>query len=152
MVLRSLFAAAAVVAAVSAPGAASAWSGKASVNIVLRDGPGTSYGHLSVIPAGATVEVYRCAGWCEVLYQGVPGFVYGRYVHAPLSQPLYMTPVETPRGTYLSPTYVPAQNAYLSSSPFRPPSAERADWYQGRAFYFNGRYFDRPDLFFIYGR
>jgi len=152
MVLRSLFAAAAMTAALVAPDAAGAWSARASVSIVLRDGPGINHGRLTVIPAGATVEVYRCAGWCEVLYRGVPGFVYGKYVHTPLREPLYMSPVKTPQGTYLSPVYAPPQNAYLASAPFRPPSTERADWYQGRAFYYNGRFFDRPDLFFIYGR
>ncbi|HMN86195.1 MAG TPA: SH3 domain-containing protein [Bauldia sp.] len=152
MFLRSLFAATLTVAAVTAADPAGAWSARASVSIVLRDGPGTDAGRLTVIPAGATVEVYKCAGWCEVLYNGVPGFVYGRYLHRPLRQTVFLSPVRTPQGTYLSPVYVPPQTAYIASAPFRPPSTERADWYQGRALYYNGRFFDRPDLFFIYGR
>jgi uncharacterized protein YraI len=151
MVLRTLFASI-VLAAIALPGAAHAWSSKAKLNIVLRNGPGTNYGHLTVIPAGATVEVYRCGGWCEVLYMGRKGFVYGKYVYAPLAEPLYMTPVRKRGGTVLRPTYVPPQNAYLGSAPFRTPSQERADWYAGRMLYFNGRFFDRPDVFFVYGR
>lgn len=151
MVLRSLFAAI-LFAALALPEAANAWSSRAQLNIVLRDGPGTTYSRVTVIPAGATVEVYRCGGWCEVLYKGCRGFVYGKFVHAPLAETLYMTPVQTRRGTYLKPAYVPPQNAYLASAPFRTASQERADWYAGRMFYYNGRFFDRPDVFFVYGR
>src|SRR5690606_23840935 len=132
-----------------------AWSSRTTVAIYLRNGPGTDGKPITVIPAGATVEVYHCAGWCEVFYGGERGYVFGRYLgdrYAPLAQPVYVSPVKTPRGTMLSPVYVPPQTAYLASAPIRPPAYERADWYAGRAFYFNGRYLDRPDIFFIYGQ
>ena len=154
MFLRSLIAAA-VATALVAPQAAFAWSSRASVSIVLRHGPGTNYSPITVVPAGATVEVYHCAGWCEVLYLGNRGFVYGRYVgarYAPLAEPLYVSPVKTAEGTYLNPVYVPPQTAYLASAPIRSPAANRAGWYEGRAFYYPGRYINRPDLFFVYGR
>jgi hypothetical protein len=51
----------------------------------------------------------------------------------------------------MSPVYVPPQTAYLASAPIRPPNIDRAFWYEGRTFYYNGRYLDRPDLFYIYG-
>jgi uncharacterized protein YraI len=41
MFLRTLFAAA-VVALVAAPEAANAWSAKARVDLIIRDGPGTN--------------------------------------------------------------------------------------------------------------
>jgi len=153
MLKRSLFAVA-LAAAVAIPQAASAWPCHARVNLIIRDGPGTNYGRLTVIPAGKTVEVYRCAGWCDVYYEGHRGWVYGKYVvrgYAPLSSPITVSPVRTRHGTKLKPVYVPPQQAYLASAPFRSPSEERADWYAGRAFYFNGRYLDRPDIFFVYG-
>jgi uncharacterized protein YraI len=152
MFLRSLFAAA-VVVAVAAPDAAQAWSCRASATVMLRTGPGTNYGAITRIPAGALVNVYGCAGWCRVAYRGTPGFVFERVLgYGSLRQPLYLSPVQTRKGTYFSPVYVPPQTAYLASAPIRPASYERADWYAGRAFYFNGRYLNRPDLFFVYGR
>lgn len=154
MLLRSLFAAA-MMAAVAAPEAALAWSSHTRTNLIIRNGPGTDYGSLTVIPAGKTVEVYQCAGWCKVYYEGHRGWVYGKYLargYAPLSSTLTVSPVRTRHGTKLAPVYVPPQQAYLASAPIRPPSQERADWYAGRAFYFNGRYLKRPDVFFLYGR
>ncbi len=154
MFLRSLFAAAALLL-LAAPEAANAWSGNTRTNLIIRNGPGTNYGPVTVIPAGKTVEVYHCAGWCEVYYEGCRGWVYGKYVtrgYAPLASTVNVSPVRTPHGTRLKPVYVPPQNAYLASAPIRSPSEERADWYAGRAFYFNGRYINRPDVFFVYGR
>jgi uncharacterized protein YraI len=154
MFLRSLFAAA-LVALIAAPQAALAWSSHTRTNLIIRNGPGTNYGPVTVIPAGKTVDVYHCAGWCEVYYEGCHGWVYGRYLarpYAPLASTLTVSPVQTRHGTMLKPVYVPPQQAYLASAPFRPPTEERADWYAGRAFYFDGRFLDRPDVFFVYGR
>lgn len=153
MVLRSLFTAAALLL-VAGTDAALAWSSNTTANVVIRNGPGTNYGRVTVVPAGETVEVYRCAGWCEVYYEGRRGWAYGKYIggYAPLTQTLNVSPVRTRHGTKLKPVYVPPQAAYLASAPIRPGSAEQRDWYAGRAFYFNGRYLDRPDVFFVYGR
>ncbi|MCB1496048.1 MAG: SH3 domain-containing protein [Bauldia sp.] len=152
MLLRSLFVAA-ILALGVAPETAQAWSSNTRTNLIIRNGPGTGYGRLTVIPAGDTVEVYRCAGWCEVYYKGHRGWVFGEYLgYAPLTQTLNVSPVGTRHGTRLKPVYVPPQAAYLASAPIRSPSEERVDWYAGRAMYFNGRYVDRPDVFFVYGR
>jgi uncharacterized protein YraI len=125
----------------------------AAVDLIIRDGPGTGHDRLMVIPAGRTVTVYRCAGWCAVSYEGCHGFAAARYLRAtPPSAPVTLTPVATGWGTRLRPVYVPPRQAYLSSSPQRSPSKERAFWYDGRAFYYDGRYGDRPDIFFLHDR
>jgi hypothetical protein len=69
----------------------------------------------------------------------------------PLAERLFLSPSSPYPGAPLRPVYVPPQIAYLGSSALRPASAERADWYAARMFYFNGRYFERPDIFVIQG-
>jgi uncharacterized protein YraI len=156
MSLRTLIAVAGLVAATLAiPQAADAGWGNATVNVVLRTGPGTGYDRVVVIPYGARVEVYRCKGWCEVKYAGHRGWAYGGCIRlAPTKHAatLFVTPVKTRHGTYLSPVWVPPAPAYLASSQYQPPSIDRAYWFEGRTFYYDGRYFDRPDTFHILGR
>ena len=45
-------------------------------NVNLRQGPGTSYTVITLIPAGAPVNVSGCnAGWCQVAFQGQSGYI-----------------------------------------------------------------------------
>jgi hypothetical protein len=45
-------------------------------NVNLRQGPGTSYTVITLIPAGAPVNVSGCnAGWCQVSFQGQNGYI-----------------------------------------------------------------------------
>ncbi len=67
-------------AAVALPEVASAAPGYATGNVNLRTGPGTQYGKIVVVPAGAALDVYRCASWCNVNYHGYVGWVSARYV------------------------------------------------------------------------
>jgi hypothetical protein len=47
----------------------------------LRAGPGTGYGVMTVLPAGATVDAWRCSGnWCRVDYAGYSGFASASYL------------------------------------------------------------------------
>jgi len=77
---RLTFAAAALAAAVVLPAAAHAAYTTGSVN--LRSGPGTSYARLTTVPAGAYVDVYDCASWCRVSWNGYEGWISGSYVDA----------------------------------------------------------------------
>lgn len=60
--------------------AASAAPGVATGNVNLRTGPGSGYARIATIPAGARVEVLRCAGWCEVVFAGRRGWASAAYI------------------------------------------------------------------------
>jgi hypothetical protein len=45
-------------------------------NVNLRQGPGTSYTVITLIPAGSPVNVSGCqSGWCQVSFQGQSGYI-----------------------------------------------------------------------------
>jgi uncharacterized protein YraI len=47
----------------------------------LRSGPGTGYGVVGTMPAGAYVDVIGCGGsWCRVNWQGVVGYASASYL------------------------------------------------------------------------
>jgi uncharacterized protein YraI len=49
------------------------------INTNLRQGPGTNFGVIMTVPAGAVVDVIRCGGaWCNVVANGSPGYMIGR--------------------------------------------------------------------------
>src|SRR5690606_5743129 len=53
----------------------------ATSNVNMRAGPGTQYSRITLIPAGAAVEVNGCDGtWCRVVYGGVSGHASARYL------------------------------------------------------------------------
>jgi hypothetical protein len=61
-------------AAAAAPAAPSSAVTHSSVN--LRNGPGTSFTVITLIPAGTSVEVHECkSGWCEATFQGQNGYI-----------------------------------------------------------------------------
>jgi hypothetical protein len=54
-----------------APPQADLASSAVNTNVNLRRGPGTNYTTITLIPAGAGVQVGDCnGGWCQVTYQG----------------------------------------------------------------------------------
>lgn len=54
-----------------------------TAGVNLRAGPGSEHERLTVIPEGAAVVIEECvAGWCEVAYDSINGFVYDDYVDA----------------------------------------------------------------------
>ena len=59
---------------------ATAAPGVAKGNVNLRTGPGTGYARIAIVPAGARVDILRCAGWCEIIHAGRRGWVSGSYV------------------------------------------------------------------------
>jgi hypothetical protein len=45
-------------------------------NVNLRQGPGTTYSVITLIPAGSPVDVSGCkGGWCQVSFQGQNGYI-----------------------------------------------------------------------------
>jgi len=138
--LRSLMVAAALIAALALPGAANAATGFTTGDVNLRFGPGTKYGRIAVIPAGARVRVYACASWCSVKYLGYRGWVSARYIAlvGPYRQPApFFRPPPPPFGFYVRPWWDDRHGA----------------WYDGRRWYHDGRWYDRPtfSLYFRFG-
>jgi uncharacterized protein YraI len=86
-----------------AAGAVMLSAGAASAAVVtgdlnLRSGPGTNYGVIDVMPAGARVDVLSCTGaWCRVGFRGEVGFASASYLGrgAPIyaaAPPVYVAP------------------------------------------------------------
>jgi len=62
-------------------GAAAAAPATVSTDLNMRSGPGTQYGVISTIPAGATVDVDGCTGsWCAVNFNGRAGYASASYL------------------------------------------------------------------------
>ena len=54
--------------------------GIANASVNLREGPGSSHGVITIIPAGATVDVSACESWCQITYGEYQGWVSSRYI------------------------------------------------------------------------
>lgn len=137
MALRHLMIAGVFAAALAAPAAASAATGHTTGSVNLRAGPGTQYGRIAVIPAGARVEVFGCSSWCTVSYQGYRGWVSAKYIatgalHRPAL--LFRRPPPPLTGYYLRPWWDDRFNA----------------WYDGRRWYRDGRWYNRPTFSFYF--
>lgn len=66
----------AIVVGVSAADAATVRS-----ELNLRAGPGTGYGVVAVMPAGAEVDVRGCSGaWCRVAWGSAEGYAHADYL------------------------------------------------------------------------
>lgn len=63
----------------------------------LRAGPNDETEILAALPAGTEVELLGCAGWCEVTYQGLDGFIWNELLGtepvAPEPTPVAVAPV-----------------------------------------------------------
>ncbi len=127
-------AAAALAAAVLAPGIAAAATGYVTTNLNVRAGPSTQYPAVSVFPAGAAVDVIGCTsgpGWCDVQAGGVRGWVSASYLDLSyqsrrVAAPAYIGRVGVPTVTFSIGSYW--DNHYRGRS-----------WYDDR-----GRYGGRP--------
>jgi len=64
----------------------------------LRSGPGTGYGVVTVLPAGAEVDVLGCSGgWCRVAWGSAQGYASASYlggepVYAAVPPPVVYAP------------------------------------------------------------
>lgn len=58
--------------------------GVATTDVNFREGPSTSHKKLGRIPEGASLILYGQDGdWQQVEYNGIMGYVYGKYVKRP---------------------------------------------------------------------
>jgi len=98
---------------VIATGTASAEDPQTAVSLTLRDGPGTEYARIAVVPAGALVDVRGCrGGWCGLHWNGYRGYVVQRGLL------LASAPVLEPEIWPIFPPY-----------PYRAGHYPKADWY-----------------------
>ncbi|PRD45252.1 hypothetical protein C5748_03320 [Phyllobacterium phragmitis] len=77
--LRTTF----LVAGLLATSAAQAATALVTTDLNLRNGPGTRYATIGVLPDGARVNVSGCTsgyGWCRVNYGGRSGWASSRYL------------------------------------------------------------------------
>lgn len=132
---RSLIVAGILAVACAIPSVASAAPGYTTGSVNLRDGPGTKYRKITVVPAGARIEVYRCTSWCRINYRGYRGWVYAKYVAI--------------GGIYRRPAPIFRPPPPLSGFIVRPWWDDRyGAWYDGRRWYYDGRWYRRPSFSF----
>ncbi|MHA6641808.1 SH3 domain-containing protein [Mesorhizobium sp. A623] len=70
---------------ISAPSLAKAANGYATGNVNMRSGPGTEYGRIATIPAGAGITIRGCLSgynWCDVSFAGRRGWASSNYLQA----------------------------------------------------------------------
>lgn len=90
-------------------------------NVNLRNGPGTTYAIVTVIPGGSQVEVSGCrAGWCQVGFQGQDGFIIATAI-APPGGPGRPVGIGGPPSGYGPPPGYPP--AYGPPPGYPPPAA-----------------------------
>ena len=80
--MRSILSAAvgAIALAFLLPTESEAAAGVTNGDVNLRDGPGTGNAVIVTIPAGASVEVLSCEGWCQLRYGEYTGWASSRYI------------------------------------------------------------------------
>jgi hypothetical protein len=130
MTLKATLIAGAMAAGILAPVAAEAAYVTGNVN--LRTGPDTSYPSITTIPAGSQISVGGCSSWCSVNYRGIRGYVSASYVSGgaigPRPPAMFHRPPPPSWGYYKKPWWDSKRNA----------------WYDGRRWYFNGRWYNQP--------
>lgn len=81
-------------------GAGIANAAVATADVNMRSGPGTGYGVVTVVPAGASLAIVDCNGaWCRVDAGGAQGYVNASYLAneggGAYVAPVYAGPVVT---------------------------------------------------------
>jgi len=150
-----------VLAAASAHNAAAA-PAVVGTNVNLRQGPGTNYTAITLIPAGATVEVNGCNGqWCQVSFGGQNGYVIATSIGqgppggappgappggpqappgAPPPPPGPNGPVAVAPGAPPPGYYPPPPGYYAPPGYYYPPPAYYDPYYYGNGPYWRGYY------------
>src|SRR5580700_10543039 len=113
------------------PGAGAPPPAVIGTNVNLRQGPGTSYTVVTLIPAGAPVNVSGCnAGWCQVTFQGQSGYIIATVIAPPggpggpppgagAGGPVYAGPGGPPPG--YGPPPPPYYGGYYGYGPYYGP-------------------------------
>jgi uncharacterized protein YraI len=121
--------------------AAQAATGWTTNDLNLRAGPGSHYRTLTVMPAGARVDVIRCTSWCELYYAGYRGWASARYI----------TTAYRSAPPVVRPPMPPTIYWYFG----RPRWDDRYhSWHGGRHWWYGDRWHDRPHtgFYFEFGR
>jgi hypothetical protein len=111
------------------PGAGAPPPAVTGSNVNLRQGPGTSYTVVTLIPAGSPVDVTGCkGGWCQVNFQGQNGYIIATAI-APPGGPGGPPPSAVAGGPYPAgpgyppPGYIPPPPPYYYGyGPYYGPS------------------------------
>ena len=96
MRIRALVATMLTLAAITtAPAVAHAYVAHTTASLNVRAGPGVGYYRVGVLPPGAPVQVYSCAGrWCQIAYHRGPAWVSSRYLsRGPFVAPRFYRPM-----------------------------------------------------------
>jgi uncharacterized protein YraI len=157
----------AMVAGMAAPASAGDWwYNKHAMEI--RIGPGIAYKKVVLVPKRQRLQVYECTAWCDVSWGPYHGYVDTKYIidlvhlgdpynitpkhHLPYVTPrvaehLTVAPITRSGEGPLSPVYVPPATAYLTSQVIAPWNGYDAKPI-GRIWYYQNRWYDRPDYFY----
>ncbi len=82
---KTIAAGAALLFGISLSSLAHAANAYATGNVNMRTGPGTEYGRIATVPAGAGVTIHGCLrgySWCDVRFAGRRGWVSSNYLQA----------------------------------------------------------------------
>ncbi|WP_367782559.1 SH3 domain-containing protein [Mesorhizobium marinum] len=92
--------------------AAGAPAGSARITsaVNMRSAPRKGAGVLAVVPAGATVGLISCDGWCQIAYGGRQGWVYKSFLSTAGVKPRKQKSAETADAA-------PPQPARVAQSP-----------------------------------
>jgi uncharacterized protein YraI len=92
-------------------GLAAAAPGMTTATLKLRAGPGTGFGVLTTMPAGAAVNVLGCGpeGWCRVQFAGFTGYANASYLDLGAPGPVAVAP---PVAVVPAPVMVPGPYVY----------------------------------------
>ncbi len=102
-------------------------------NVNLRQGPGTNYTVVTLIPAGSPVNVSGCnAGWCQISFAGQNGYIIATAIAPPGG------PGGPPPGAVAGPPPGPPPGYYPPG--YYPPPPP---YYYGYGPYYGG-YYGRP--------
>jgi len=132
------------IAPLSAAAQGAAPSAVTGTNVNLRQGPGTSYTVITLIPAGTPIGISGCnAGWCQVTFQGQNGYIIASAIAsaggpgavAGSDAPVLVAPGAPPPG------YVPPPRPYYYGGYYGP---YYGPYGYGPGPYWRGRYYYRP--------
>lgn len=132
MISRMMGIVALVAAALALPQTAHAASGQVLNDLNLRTCASVRCARIAVMPQGSHVWIQGSRrGWYQLNYRGIVGFASARYIA--VGGPFYRRPPPPPFGYYRAPWWDGRYGA----------------WYDGRRWYFDGRWYDRPGGFYF---
>jgi len=143
---HNAIAAAFAVAAFAVPQVAEAAWGHAMTDLNVRACAGVQCAPIGVLPGGSQVWVGgSVGGWYQVSFNGMTGYASARYISVGYAQ----APTYTPRLTVVRPPPRYARMARPSYGFYQQPWWDQryGAWYDGRRWFSNGQWYDRPNGF-----